>query len=636
MQVSQLIRNAENLRQAGRASDAADCYHRAIRLMPDDPALHYELGNLYLEMNRHNEAFQCYEAALGHAPGHSQVLLQIGNTYCALGQPAEAVRFFRQSIQSDPADIAAHFNLGNALREIGQPEQAVASYRAALRLNPQDADVHNNLGNALRELGRLDEAIACYEKALALNPSLHHAKVHLVHQKQHICAWDNLDEEIEEIRGWVTSRPQAQISPFALIAMPGSTPDEQRKCADNWVANRYSNIIEQGRELSFQNTRRNHPGKLRIGYLSGDFRLHPLAFLITELIELHDRDCFEIYAYSYALDDNTPERRRLERAFDRFVDIRPLSLADAAKRIHADQIDILVDLTGFTQTSRTAIAALRPAPINVSWLGFPGTMGSLNGVPLFDYLLSDSFITPKETSHHYAEQLVLLPHCYQPNDRNRPVEKSPARESCGLPENAFVFCCFNQSFKITPQMFAIWMRLLERVPGSVLWLLDCNPWAKTNLRREAEARGISADRLVSAPRVPIAEHLARHVLADLFLDTLPYNAHTTTSDALWMGLPVVTFPDSTFASRVAGSLLMAAGLPELVADSLGEYETLALRLAHHPDELRIIKDKIKQTRSSMPLFDTTAFARHLEQAYHSMWQAYSRNKPPQPIAVMLK
>lgn len=636
MQASQLIQNAEKLHRAGRIQESAEYYRMAIQLMPEDPELHYELGNLCLELGQHDQAIGGYQSALKYAPGHPQVLLQIGNTYSAMGQPAEAVRFFRESIQADPSGIAAHFNLGNALRELGQPGQAAACYHNVLRLDPDDADAHNNLGNALRELGRLDEAIACYERALEINPALHYAKAHLVHQKQHICDWRGLEKDINDIRNLVAGQPHAQISPFAFIAMPGTTAAEQKRCADNWVANRYAKIIEHTKQPGFSYRHEGSPAKLRIGYLSGDFRLHPLAFLITELIELHDRSNFGIYAYSYAVDDQTPERKRLEQAFDRFVDIRPLSQPDAARKINSDHIDILVDLTGFTQNSRSAIAAMRPTPINVSWLGFPGTMGSMHGKPLFDYLLSDHFITPEIEARHYAEKLALLPHCYQPNDRRRPVGKTPTRESCGLPEEAFVFCCFNQSFKITPQIFAIWMRLLKAAPGSILWLLDCNRWAKGNLCREAETLGINADRLVFAPRAPIADHLARHILADLFLDTLPYNAHTTTSDALWMGLPIVTCTGNTFASRVAGSLLKAANLPELVADSLEEYETLAMRLASRPHELSIIKRKIKEGRSTMPLFDTTGFARQLEQAYRLMWQAYSGNKPPQPVTVMLK
>ena len=462
--------------------------------------------------------------------------------------------------------------------------------------------------------------------------------MHLVHQKQHICDWRGLEADVQEIRKWVQStqqQPQAQISPFAFLAMPGTTASEQQRCAENWVANRYRVLIEQGRELAFA-----HPHearkKLRIGYLSADFRLHPLAFLVTELIELHDRRQFEIYAYSYAPDDKTSERKRLEQAFDHFVDIRALPHTEAAKRINADQIDILVDLTGYTQTSRTGIAVLRPAPIQVNWLGFPGTMGGFAGTPLFDYLLGDAFITPMQDAAHYSEKLALLPDCYQPNDRKRPVGRVPDRGECNLPEGSFVFCCFNQSFKITPQVYEIWINILKKVPGSVLWLLESNRWAKENLCREAEQRGVDANRLIFAQRVPIVEHLARHALADLFLDTLPYNAHTTASDALWMALPVLTCVGETFASRVAGSLLKAANLPELITNSLAEYEARALQLANHPEELAMLRQRLAQNKQHLPLFNTPRFVAHLEQAYLGMWQTHIRRQPPQSFSVMLK
>jgi predicted O-linked N-acetylglucosamine transferase (SPINDLY family) len=437
-----------------------------------------------------------------------------------------------------------------------------------------------------------------------------------VHQKQHACDWEGLDKEIAGIRQWVQQQPEAQISPFAFLAMPGTSAEEQKQCANNWLKNRYASAFVQGKALNFEHKHAHQ--KLRIGYLSADFRLHPLAFLISELIEQHDKTQFEIYAYSYGVNDQSEERKRLEKAFDYFRDIRAISTLDAAKQINQDEIDILVDLTGFTQTSRSQIAALRPAPINVSWLGFPGSMGELNGQPLFDYVLSDAFITPPETASHYAEKLTLLPHTYQPNDTQRPIATSKGRKAYGLPEHGFVFCCFNQTFKILPHVFDVWMNLLKQVPNSVLWLLECNTLAKANLIKEAEKRGVTKERLIFAPRVAMAEHMARQTCADLFLDTLPYNAHTTTSDALWMGLPVLTCSGNTFASRVAGSLLQAADLPELITYSLQEYQAKALELANNSAELTRIKTHLKNKHEQLPLFDTAQFARDLEAIYKTI------------------
>lgn len=587
-----------------------------ISKTPDDPELHYDLGSHLLSLGQNIEAETCFSTALTLAPGHPQILLQLGNSLMAQGRHADAASKFQASIQADATQSAAHYNLGNALRELGQPAAAEKAYLSALRLDPQDADTHNNLGNVLREQGRLDEAIRCYQTALALNPKLHHALAHLVHQRQHCCDWDGLDAQIQELRRIVKEEPHAQISPFAFLSLPGTTAAEQRLCAEHWVANRYGRLMEEGQRLAYTHSK-TAKNKLKIGYLSADFRRHPLASLVTEVIELHDRQAFETHAYSYAQDDGTPERKRFERAFDHFHDILPLSQYQAAEQIHQHGIDILVDLTGFTQTSRSGIMALRPAPIQVNWLGYPGTMGA----PFVDYLLSDAIITPPDQTAHYSEQLVYLD-CYQPNDRKRPVAATPSRAACGLPEHGFVFCSFNQTFKITPQAYDYWMNILREIPGSVLWLLECNRWAKSNLIAQAQTRGVEASRIVFAPRVSGAEHLARQALADLFLDTLPYNAHTTTSDALWMGLPVLTCQGDTFPARVASSLLQAAGLSELITHTMEEYKAKAIELATQPEKLTALKHRLQSTRITMPLFDTPRFTSQLEQSYRQMWQTW--------------
>lgn len=621
------------LRAAGKLQEALASYLKALQLAPHDGDIHTNLGNIYQELNKYEEAAGCFRRLLyanskdvdaRNALCHA--LQSLGEQCHASGQYLQAEAAYEELLQLAANHAYIYYNLANAQRELAKPAEAAANYRKALKLAPDDADIHNNLGNVLRELGKLDEAIACYERALELDPKLYHARVHVVHQKQHICDWHGLDDDVMQIRGWVRNAPEAQVSPFAFLSLPGTTAEEQRLCADNWVRNRYQPLLDQGRQQPFSHSR-DTKQKLRIGYLSADFRLHPLAFLITELIELHDRSRFEVFAYSYGRNDRTAERKRLEQAFDRFADVQQLSLMDTAKKIHADGIDILVDLTGFTQSTRSGLLALRPAPIQVNWLGFPGTMGQ----DLFDYILSDAFVTPADQAPHYGEKLALLP-CYQPNDRKRPLGKIPSRTEAGLPEEGFVFCCFNQSFKITPEVFALWMRLLDKMPGSVLWLLECNRWASENLAREAKSHGIDPNRLAFAPRVPIAQHLARHALADLFLDTLPYNAHTTASDALWMGLPVITCPGSTFTSRVAGSLLHAAGVTELAVASLREYESLALKLASESATLQDLKGKL-QAKDMLALFDTTTFTVQLEEAYQHMWQRWQQGLPPASFSV---
>jgi len=621
---------ALSLRAARQPEAAIKSLQQAVLLQPKDLDIQFNLANTLLTLNRYEEAAGYYRRILRAMPKNSDVrealchcLTSFGNQAHNLGNFIQAEACFEEALQFNSLDAAILYNLGNAQRELGKPAEAARQYAKAIQLAPDDADIYNNLGNVQRESGQLDLAIASYRQALTLNPKLYHAKVHLVHQKQHICDWNGLENDIAEIRSWVNTIPEAQISPFAFLAMPSTTATEQKRCADNWVNNRYKSLIEYGRQLNFTHPAKPEQQRIKIGYMSADFRLHPLAFLISELLELHDRSRFEIIGFSYGADDRTDARKRIEQAFDAFHDIRRLSEIDAAKKIHDCGIDILVDLTGFTQNSRCGIIALRPAAVSVSWLGFPGTMGSIHQAdsdsrPLFDYLLTDHYITPPEAAGDYAERLAALPYSYQPNDRKRPVDKIPSRADCALPDDAFVFCCFNQTFKITADFFNIWMRLLNAVPNSVLWLLDCNRWAKQNLIEQAELQGIAAERLIFAPRVAIAEHLARHIHADLFLDTLPYNAHTTCSDALWMGLPVLTCTGESFASRVAGSLLKAAGLDELITGTLADYETKALYLARNPQILESMQQKLVAEKMTSALFDTPRFASALETIYENM------------------
>lgn len=611
---------------AGQLQDAVRNYQKALALNPNDSDMLFNLSNVFYDLAEYGEAAACYRKLQKIHPNNadikanlSAILQSAGSANQQAGRYEQATLNYQEAALLTPQDATIYYNLANAQRELGKAGDAAINYQKTIVLNPGDADAYNNLGNVQRELGQLQEAINSYRTALKLNPSLYHAKVHLVHQKQHVCDWENLNEDVAEIRQWVKEKPQAQVSPFAFLSMPGTSSEEQKQCASNWLGNRYKEAFSQGERLNFKYDYQ-HP-KIRIGYLSADFRLHPLASLITELIEVHDRNHFEIYAYSYGINDETPERKRLALAFDHFVDIRAISPVEAAQQINNDEIDILLDLTGFTQTSRTAIVAMRPAKLSISWLGFPGTMGAFHEQPLFDYILSDAFITPTTAANHYSEKLALLPDCYQPNDRKRPVGDAKSREAYGLKPDAFVFCCFNQTFKILPAVFDIWMRLLKAKPNAVLWLLECNSLAKQNLRKEAKARGVESERLVFTPRVSMAEHLARHIHADLFLDTLPYNAHTTTSDALWMGVPVLTCAGDTFASRVAASLLNAAGLPELITKDLNEYEAKAMDLASSLEKLNGLKRQLLDHRKQLALFDMEKFAKNLERIYTDLHQS---------------
>jgi predicted O-linked N-acetylglucosamine transferase (SPINDLY family) len=399
---------------------------------------------------------------------------------------------------------------------------------------------------------------------------------------------------------------------------------DQLRAAETWVAERCPEMPALWRGERYRYDR------IRVAYLSADFHSHATAYLAAGLFEAHDRSRFETVAISFGPDDSSEMRGRLKGAFDRFIDVRDKSDHAAATLLNEMEIDIAVDLKGFTQDARPGILAYRPAPVQVNYLGHPGTMGAR----YIDYLIADRRIVPEGHERHYREKIVCLPDSYQANDRKRRIaERTPTRAEEGLPDTGVVFCSFNGSFKITPEVFDIWMRLLKSAEGSVLWLLDDNPTAVRNLKREAEARGVPAQHLVFAPRRPLDVHLARHRLADLFLDTLPCNAHTTASDALWAGLPVLACTGNTFAGRVAASLLFAVGLPELITDSLSSYEAMAMKLALDPTELAQLKAKLAAQRNTAALFDTERFTRDLESAYVTMWERSQRGMPPESFSV---
>ena len=420
------------------------------------------------------------------------------------------------------------------------------------------------------------------------------------------------------------ARRGARVPPFYLLSTPASASD-QLICARHWIGpikpppkTVFAHDVPAGRE------------RIRLGYLSGDFHQHATAQLMAELFELHNRDRFEIFAYSYGPDDDSPMRARLDRAFDRFVDIRALSHRDAAQRIHADKIDILVDLKGYTHHARPAISAYRPAPVQVNYLGFPATMGG----DFIDYVIVDPVVVPESQQPFFSERLVHLPGSYQVNNRKREAPgAATSRQDWGLPEGRLVLCSFNNTYKISPAFFDIWMRLLRSVPGSVLWLLEANQLVKGNLRQEAEKRGVEAERLIFAPRVASAEHLGRHRHADLFLDTLPCNAHTTASDALWAGLPVLTCRGDTFAGRVAASLLTAVGMGELIAQSVEEYERTALALAGDRQRLIALRKKLADNRDTSALFSPVKFTGNIEAAYARMWQTRLSGQKPAAFSI---
>jgi predicted O-linked N-acetylglucosamine transferase (SPINDLY family) len=513
--------------------------------------------------------------------------------------------------------------LGQVLSQLRRHNEALPAYDRAISLKPDLPEAWSGRGQALMVFKRYEEAYAAYDQAMKLIPELDYVAGKWLHARMHCCLWDDIENAYGRVLTEVSSRKKA-ASPFNLLSIP-STLSEQKIAAETYAADNFPPVADGSASHSVS-----RPGKLRIGYFSADFHAHATAYLMARLFELHDGSEFEIFGFSFGPSADDDMRRRLTAAFDQLMDVKDNSDKQIASLARNLRIDIAVDLKGFTEQSRTGIFAHRAAPIQVNYLGFPGTMGA----DYIDYIIADRTLIRPEEAEFYTEKVVYLPHSYQVNDRTRRISDHPfKRDEFGLPPDGFVFCCFNNSFKITPNVFDIWMRLLTKVDGSVLWLLESNASAVDSLRAEAKRRGIGSERLVFAKHMAVSEHVARHALADLFLDTFYYNAHTTASDALWAGLPLITRLGDTFAGRVAASLLNAVGLPELIARTSNEYEQLALELANDRKKLFLIKKRLMDNRLNYPLFDTTLFTRHIESAYRKMWERHRMNLKPDHLSV---
>jgi len=624
-----------NLGQADPAR-ARQHFETALRLSPDNVDASYNLGVICLAEQRLDEARSWFERVLVRAPDRADALVNLGLVAQQQQRLDEAIAHLRRAIEIDPSLVQARNNLAHTLTLQGQLEQARTEYLYALRIAPDLREAREGLAavcisigrfkegiahlreilltdsrqpvvlaalaDALFEIGELDEAQAMAKNSMVLDPAASGpystlADIHsvrgeldqmvamleagteksgsirmlgkLVFQLRRICAWEKWGAAWDRLSAALPDNGQ-MVTPFSLLC-ESLTPDQQLSHARRW--SQQFNAL--GVQLDRPPAPPTHRARLRIGYFSSDFYAHATAYLLAEVLELHDRSRLEVFAYSYGPEDNSPMRARLRAACEHFVDLARDPDDVAADRIRVDDLDVLIDLKGYTLGARPAILARRPCRIQVSWLGYPGTMGA----DFIDYLIADSVTVPPDHARHYSERVLRLPHCYQPNDRKREVATTLPRANYGLPDKTFIFCCFNQAYKITPDVFSCWMRILQTVPGSVLWLLEDNLSASENLRHAAHARGIAPARLIFAPRLPLALHLARYRAADLALDTFPYTSHTTASDALWAGCPLVGLRGETFAARVSASVLEAGGLSELVTQNLEDYESLAYRLA---------------------------------------------------------
>jgi protein O-GlcNAc transferase len=611
------------LHELKRHNEALVAFDKAVALHPDFTGAWHGRGNALYELKLHDEALVAYDKALALAPDLTEAWLGRGYALIELRRNREALSAFDRAEAYMPNLVEAWLGRGSAFYALNRYGEALAAYSKALTLKPNLPEALRNCGNAYVQLKELDKALRAYDRALAIKPDFKLTKGGRLHVKLQLSDWTNLNAEISDVIASVRAH-ETPIAPFEFLAV-SSSPADQLLCAKQNIAD-YRSFPAASRRETYAHER------LRIGYFSADLRNHPVGQLAVGLFEAHDKSHFETIALSFGPDDGSDLRRRIKSAVEHFIDAENMSDADLAALIRRREINMLIDLTGFTMHSRFSVLARRAAPIQVNFLGYSGTMGA----DCVDYIIADRTVIPEDHFRFYSEQVVWLPDTFQPNDSKRSItERKPSRSECGLPESGFIFCCFNNTYKITPEVFAVWMRLLARTEGSVLWLAETNSTATQNLRREAKARGISPERLIFAPKMPLAaDHLARHRQADLFLDTLPYNAHTTASDALWAGLPVLTYLGETFAGRVAASLLKAIGVPELITTSLEDYEALALRLARDPALLGTIKDKLLRNRDTSPLFDTARFTRHLEAAYSTMWHRYqSGGEPPRAFAV---
>ena len=638
-----------------KLEEAIEAFKRATSINKNYAEAYNNMGIAQKDKGELNEAIVSYKRALAVRPNYAEACNNMGVILHAQIKLEESINAYKKALSINPNYVEAWNNMGVVLHEQDKLDEALAAYKKALALKSSYADALNNMGLIFKTQGKLDEALDSYKKAISFKPNYADAyenigvifekqgktdqliknyikllkikpndeniRIRKLHDQAHICDWEGMKEDEALIPKLGTTKQY--ISPFMILSLEDNIARHRLRMEIYAKANYTQTSLHKIQIPS------DKPKLIRIGYFSSDFRVHPVAYLMAKVFEKHDRDKFEIYAYSLYFREDTL-RKRLEETFDVFKDVQGLSDKEVALIAQKDQIDIAVDLTGYTEHCRPGIFAYRAAPVQINYLGYPGTMGA----KFMDYIIADQTLIPLDLQEYYTEKPIYLPNSYMATDNTRQVANSPiTRLEMGLPENGFVFCCFNNNYKISPVEFDIWMRLLKKVPDSVLWLRKSNEWSEINFQNEAKKRGINPDRLVFAGYAEMDEHLARHKLADLFLDTFAFNAHTTATEALWVGLPVVTKLGQSFAARVAGSLLTAIGLPELITETVQDYEELILDLASNPQHLKSIQLKLAKNISTQPLFDTELFVKHLEDGYQQAYQRYFDRKSPQAIMV---
>jgi protein O-GlcNAc transferase len=611
----------------GRVEEAIASYDTAIRLRPQYAEAHYNRANALCELQRYEEAVAGYRQAIDRGIERPEAYNNLGAALQQIGCAAESLESIQLALRIKPDYAEAWYNLGLGLFQLGRYAASLALYDRALALMPKYIEALVSRGTTLMTLRRPADACPSFEQALAVDPHFPWVRGAWLTARLYLCEWSGWDEELRRVTDEANAGGKPAM-PLSMIWLADS-PALHLRVAQIWMAEHHPCAADPIRiEATAQHSR------MRIGYFSADFRAHAVATLTAGMFEQHDREQFEVFAFSFGPDTRDAMRQRLRGAFEHFLDVRNMTAAQITDLSRSLGIDIAVDLQGLTELHRFGIFARRAAPVQVHYLGFAGTTGST----CIDYVIADRVVVPEERRGDYSEKIVYLPHSFLVSDRTRRIaERHFTRGELGLPEQAFVFCCFNNTYKIQPAIFSSWMRILRQVPGSVLWLSKAELRAEATMRAETARQGIDPGRLLFAPKIPsLEEHLARHRAADLFLDTVPFNAHTTASDALWAGLPVLTIRGQAFAGRVAASLLTTLGLTDLIVDSQQAYEELAVALAGDPLRLEALTSRLAEARLTTPLFDTEGFTRLMESAYRAMLDRCRKGLPPDHLEIGVK
>lgn len=609
--------------QINKLETSLEYLKKSIAIYPQNPSSYYNLGLVYQELENFEGAVKEYKRAIQLEPDYAEAYFNLGVSLSHLKRLNKALESFDRAISINPNDPEIHSNRGIIFKELRLFEEALECYNRALKLDPNMAEVYSYRGAVNTSLRRYKDALMDIREALKLKPDIKYILSSFIQRKSKICDWSDYDKDLNQLIIHIKEFKKSAL-PFDILALTDD-PSLQKKSAEIFALDKYPKI-----GISHETKKFYEHNKIRIGYFSSDFHNHATMHLIADLFDYHNKDEFELYAFSFDSSASDEWRERIKLNFKEFIDVTNKSEKEIALISKELEIDIAIDLKGYTEDARPSIFAYRAAPIQVNYLGYPGTMGSKD----IDYIIADVHVIPENNKQNFTEKIVYLPNTYQANVTKRNISnKDFTREEMGLPSNAFIFCSFNNNWKITPEIFSSWMRILKSVEGSVLWLLSDNIYAVENLKKEAVLRGLNSDRLIFAPFMPIEEHLKRIQLADLFLDTFPYNAHTTASDSLRAGLPLITKMGNTFPSRVASSLLNVIGLSELITITQEEYENLAILLATDKAKLRDIKNKLLNNLETSYLFNSKLFTQHIEMAYKEMYKRCKSNLLPDHIYI---